>query len=128
VRVLLKEVWEARDGQPVRVWNEELPMVWSHFEETERTIGADADADFCFLIRGSEVVQLSVRKPPISLPRNLKPNISYVVVFVASGHEVDSERFCVSIRWDAGWDDDEVKMAEHLQVRPTTDPVPRRGR
>jgi hypothetical protein len=124
VSVLLTEIWEERNGKPDKIWEEEVAMVWRHHPEAERTIGAPADADLCWTQRGQKFVRIETRSTPNSMPRDLLPNKTYIAVFRARGYEADSERFCVEIWWDGKFDEDEVRMAEHLKVRPARDPGP----
>jgi hypothetical protein len=104
------------------IWDEEVPMVWTHYEGSERTIGAPADADLCHVMRGERAVHLATRINPFSMPNALAAG-THVVVFLARGQEADSARLCVELTWDGLFDEDEAKMAQHLRVRPTADPA-----
>ncbi len=47
--MLIAEIWAVRDGETIRIWDEEVPMQWTHHGEPEKTIGADGDADLCMV-------------------------------------------------------------------------------
>jgi hypothetical protein len=127
VRIMLTEIWKAEQqaGKLVKIWDEEVAMVWPRFDGDERTIGAQADCDLCSVVRGRPVVVLETKGFPFSMPRELASNTSHVAVFRARGDEVDSARFCVEITWDGVFSEDEARMAEHLKVRPADDPAPK---
>ncbi len=124
VRVMLTEIWAELSGRLEKIWDEEVTMMWQHYPGEERTVGALVDADLCFVVQGLQFVRLNTRVDVFSLPRDVPPKTSRVVVFRARGYEVDSERLCVEIWWDGQFDEDEARMAEHLKVRPTDDPAP----
>ena len=128
VRVVLCEIWEWREEQAwSKIWDEEVPMHWMHKEGTERTVGAHADADFCWAMSGEDCVHLETRIAPFSMQRDIPVNKRTCVVMRARGNEVDSERLCVEIFWDGKFDQDEARMAEHFRVRPISDPSPSGG-
>lgn len=122
-RVLLSEIWEKRDGRLERIWEEEVPMKWTHHEGAERTIGAPADADLCWLMQGESVVRLATRATPFSMPTEIPPRAARVLVFCVRAHEIDSDRFSVEVSWDGLFSESEAEMAQHLIVRPTSDPL-----
>ena len=98
-------------------------MVWTRYDHTERTIGAEVDADLCSLTRGDEAVVVQAHRPPFAMPGKVRKDETIIACFQARGHEVDSERFCVEISWKGGWEDNEVKLADNLKVHPVRDPA-----
>ncbi len=82
---------------------------------TLRTIGPDAYADLCSVVKG-KWLQLH----PLVAPNNFqvvrREPLTFVVTVQARSNETDSAPLRLQISWDGGWHDGAQEMRRHLSM------------
>ena len=107
-------------GEFMPIWTGILPVNAAHYGvHPSHTLGAaPRDFDLCSVVRG-KWVELNPRIVPYNFPhrhRGEKP-LRLRVTLEAHSLEVVSRIFQFEISWNGQWDDDTVKMRQHMVVR-----------
>jgi hypothetical protein len=104
-------------GEYKMTWVGELPLRWrdQEIKPLVRTIGYDADADLCSVVR-EKWVELHPLIAPIALNARRREPCNLIVSLQARSLEADSNLLRVKIAWDGKWADDAEEMAQHMVV------------
>ena len=119
VQVFLTRIEEPGPNDQLQVrWFGNVPMRWRDQEVVPimRTIGADADIDFC---RVGQKTGLALM--PLITPNNLEAKrpgkCRLVASLQARSNEADSEVIRAEVAWDGSWEEGESEMQHHFVVR-----------
>ena len=119
VRVDLLQVEEpGPDGAFQIVWTGDVPLIWrhQHLYPPARTVGPEALADLCSVVKG-KWLELHTQLTPHSLQTKKKDSANLLVTLRARSTECDSNVLAVRISWDGGWHDGVTEMQRHLTVK-----------
>jgi hypothetical protein len=120
VRVdLLRVEAQETDGTFKVQWTGEIPLVWRHqplFPPT-RTIGPDAIADLCSVVRG-KWLELHTQIAPLSLDTKRRGAATIIATLQARSTECESNVLAVRISWNGEWSESETELRRHLTVKP----------
>jgi hypothetical protein len=113
---------DAND-QYAEIWSGSLPMVASHYGiHPNRTLGADPrEYDLCAVVR-DKWLELPVRIVPNNFPNKIRvgegaSRMQYLITCQARSLEAVSPRISFTIAWDGQWNDDTIRMRQHMVVR-----------
>jgi hypothetical protein len=126
VMVHLLQVQElGPDGIFQGKWIGDVPLRFRHFEvmPAQRTIGSEADADLCMIVRDRFELLLLVQ--PNNLDSRRYGTMRMRVVLQARGIEADSNQLTLDIAWNGKWHDGAIEMGSNLTIKEVT---PRQGR
>lgn len=121
VQVVLLQVEEpGPDGRLVVRWTGAAPFIWRHQEvySALRTIGADADTDFCNVVK-DKWLGLNLMVHPFNLNTQKREPCSLVLSVRAQCNEAESPVIRIKIAWDGKWADGTKEMRQHLVVEET---------
>jgi hypothetical protein len=115
--VLLSVEEPDADGANVVVWTGDVPFRWRHQEvfPTLRTIGPDASADLCSVVKG-KWLQLQTLIAPNNLEVIRRGPTTFTVSVQARSNEGDSSVVRFRIAWDGKWQDGAQEMQRHLVI------------
>jgi hypothetical protein len=123
VRVVLLRILEkSADGEWGITWTGPVPINWRNgvIYAPERTVGAEADADLCSVVKG-KWLELHPMVVPMSLKARYRNEpVDIVLHFQAQGAEASSPVLAVHLAWDGKWADGDREMLHHLVIRTTT--------
>ncbi len=134
VRLLLLR-FEEQDaaGRYTTRWTGEIPIQWSDSQivPATPTIGPGYDADLCCVLKDRTGQQHQLALFPIVRPFHLPSvwstneiaqipggKLKFVIRIQARSDECDSDEYRVGIAWDGQWDDDTLKMTNHVVITP----------
>lgn len=118
VQVVLLQVEEpGPDGRLHVTWTGAAPFIWRHQEvhAALRTIGPDADADLCNVVKGKWLA-LNLMVHPFNLESRRHGACTLVLTIRAQGNEADSTTLRLKIAWDGQWSDGAHEMRRHLAI------------
>lgn len=116
VQVVLLQVEEpGPDGRLHVSWTGAVPFIWRHQEvhAARRTIGPDADADLCNVVKGKWLA-LNLMVHPFNLKSRREEACTLVLTMRAQGNEGDSPTLRLKIAWDGQWSDGALEMRRHI--------------
>jgi hypothetical protein len=119
VQLMLLRVEEpGPNGAPQVTWTGEIPVRWEHQEvyPAARTIGAEANADMCSVIRG-KFLQLHPMIFPANFDWQRRAACVLILTLQARGDEGDSPLVRVQVAWDGKWEDGATEMRRHLTIQ-----------
>ena len=122
LQVFLTAIEEPRPDQSLRfTWQGDVPIRWRNQEAVplSRTVGPDADADLCSVIKGKWLEIYPIIKP-YNLEERRRESCDIVLRLQGRGDEADSIPVRVRISWDGNWHDGDREMKQHLVVRTIT--------
>jgi hypothetical protein len=122
--VLLRVDEPDAGGVLVPIWTGDIPLGWRHQSVTplQRTIGPEAYADICSVVRG-KWLQVHTLIQPNNLATVRRAACILVVHLQARSSEVDSKIVRIRIAWDGDWHDGAEEMKRHLKIEELREPV-----
>jgi hypothetical protein len=118
VRLLITRVEEPdAGGDPRRVFDEMLPLLWERQEvlPLTHTVGADAHAPL-FFVREDGVFEFTPVVKPNHFKASYQGRTLLWVTLCATSNERDSPSLRVKIEWDGQWQFGEAEMKAHVKV------------
>lgn len=104
-------------GELQVMWFGEIPIRWRNQEYVPvlRTIGPDADCDFCRVEKKGRLVLMPL-VPANNLPTVWTEACKFVATLQARSNLKDSRILRVLVAWDGQWDDGVEEMKKHLVI------------
>ena len=108
------------NGELQLMWFGEIPIRWRNqeFVPVLRTIGPDADCDFCRVEKKGKLALMPL-VPANNLPTVWTGACSFVATLQARSDVADSQMLRVRVSWDGQWHDGVEEMKQHLVIERT---------
>jgi len=115
--VLLQVEQPGPDGILQIRWRGDIPLGWRHggILPPYRTVGPDAFADLCSVIKG-KWLQIHTLIAPNNLETIHRQAVTLVVSIQAQAAEANSNILRIRIAWDGGFDTGTQEMRRHITV------------
>ena len=124
-RVVLLQVEEpGPDGRLQIRWNGDIPLGWRHNTVFPpfRTVGPDAFADLCSVVR-EKWLQLHTLLTPFNLETTRRQAATLVVSVQVHAAEANSNVVRIKIAWDGRFAEGAQEMRRHLTVEEIHEPA-----
>jgi len=115
--VLLRVDEPDAAGALIPTWTGDVPLGWRHQDATSlfRTLGPEAHADICSVVKG-KWLQIHTVLQPNNLVTVRRSACVVVLHLQVRTNEVDSAVVRIRISWDGGWHEGSEEMKRHLKI------------
>jgi hypothetical protein len=93
-----------------------LHLMWSLSAFLDTTVGPDRFCNLGYLVKG-EKFYLTPYVYPNDFPDTLGPNQKMMIETKVIADNAQSQPIIIEVSWDGGWEEDTMKMANHLVVK-----------
>ncbi len=115
--VLLRVDEPDAGGALVPTWTGDIPLGWRHQDASSlfRTLGPEAHADICSVVKG-KWLQIHAVVQPNNLVTVRRSACVLVLHLQVRTNESDSPIVKMRVSWDGGWHDGAEEMKRHLKI------------
>jgi len=113
------------DGDLQVRWSGDVPLKWQWHNVLPvlRTVGPDAIADLCYIVKGKWLDFQTLVHPSSLKPyreRREGTLVDLTITLQARAVEGSSLPTSFRITWDGRWEDGDTEMSQHLKIRPAS--------